>query len=732
MSICYLRPCEFAMLAYMVPKKLAPVSDGDARLQRARLDAEWKQAEAERLSLLWPRPRKRAAGRPSRQQLFSDAIYKALEVKSLPGGLESSSVPGWWQPGMALVRTVADVREEMVGLPVLMSAAAVEANPWQLLDDPASPRQELEAEAPLGVEEEDREVGFALGVECGDGVTGGEQEEGQAIETPQKVRRKKVHVAAEVRTWFLEYAGFQKTKYGWPLARSLRQAKELAPELFRDVHKDTPMRWAPARTPSALPDGLPCIALTKFADIARATSGAVALSAPLYLRIFSEQLKEMDIEYDLQLWWVRQFLRSLGLAWGSSPGDMKKKEDLLPESIDDARENFRLKIVFFRHHYDIAADRVVNIDQTSVRVLPTATRGWRAIGQSPGWAVDTKRQMTVVLACFMERADVYAQMIFKGKTAASHPVAAVPGNMTVTHTENHWSSAGTMLELVGFLDSKINATEHDAELPWVLGLDVAPVHVSKEFRAALAEQYPWVKTPYIKPRQTFCAQPLDLTYMRSFKSSLSDVASADFARQLVRGFDENDNVQFDLRLSILKPKLVLWVGEAIAKLEEKVHLRENGWKYVRVPDECWEDAVALADCHHAEGRLFQKCQTRVVPDFEPDHAEDDVPLAAHVNPGTESEAEDCGDDGETHHDVILLADAEPDRGFDAELGPDGLPEVVAAPPTDDAVAAEVVAPPPGGDVAGAAEQPKNADLAKLERLMALRLVYGRGPPALKK
>ena len=102
------------MLAYVVPKMFIVNSDIDARLEREQIDSEWRQAEAQRLLLPWPRSRKRRApGRPNRQELYVDAIYRALETKSLPAGLESSNVPGWWHAGMELVRTADRAIEEM-------------------------------------------------------------------------------------------------------------------------------------------------------------------------------------------------------------------------------------------------------------------------------------------------------------------------------------------------------------------------------------------------------------------------------------------------------------------------------------------------------------------------------------------------------------------------------------------------------------------------------------------
>ena len=112
-----------------------------------------------------------------------------------------------------------------------------------------------------------------------------------------------------------------------------------------------------------------------------------------------------------------------------------------------------------------------------------------------------------------------------------------------------------------------------------------------------------------------------LSYLRSFKNSLANAASADIARQVVAGLDDQSNIGLDLRLSVLKPKLVLWVDEAIGTFKEKAHHCEKGWNHVRVEDDAWEDAVRLAAEHHAEGKLFQKCQTNAIPENPPEEGE---------------------------------------------------------------------------------------------------------------
>ena len=79
--------------------------------------------------------------------------------------------------------------------------------------------------------------------------------------------------------------------------------------------------------------------------------------------------------------------------------------------------------------------------------------------------------------------DMYAQVIFNGKTAASLPAGPVPEGLTVTCTESHWSSTTTVLDLVKFLDDKMieEAGEH---VRWVMVLESASTRGSQTIRAA--------------------------------------------------------------------------------------------------------------------------------------------------------------------------------------------------------------------------------------------------------
>ncbi len=158
----------------------------------------------------------------------------------------------------------------------------------------------------------------------------------------------------------------------------------------------------------------------------------------------------------------------------------------------------------------------------------------------------------------------------------------------------------------------------------------------------------------------------------------------------------------------------MWVNEAIAHLAGRAALRQSAWRHIRVSAAAWDGVFAAAEAHNAEGTLFRRAQHGRVPEDGPP----DGPVPADVPDAADpaSECEDGSLDGAGDNEVALFpADAPGDAGEEEE-------EVAGAAPAaaEGEAAPAVVQDSPG--VAG------GRDLALLERVLALRLVYGRGPP----
>ena len=209
------------------------------------------------------------------------------------------------------------------------SGHSLQNDPWQLLASVGDEQEEsghCEDADLLPDEIRDGEELYEVGesdAEVAEVASRTPEQADRSCDVLSKPRKKRANVDREAQTWFLEYSSYQAKKYGWPMQMSLRMAKELAPEIFQNVCRDAPYKWK-RDSQKYEKSGLSAMALTKLAEIARATADVVPVSAPVYKQIFGEQLRAIKIEYDLPLYWVRAFLQSLDLKWGSCCGSMKR------------------------------------------------------------------------------------------------------------------------------------------------------------------------------------------------------------------------------------------------------------------------------------------------------------------------------------------------------------------------------------------------------------------------
>ena len=154
------------------------------------------------------------------------------------------------------------------------------------------------------------------------------------------------------------------------------------------------------------------------------------------------------------------------------------------------------------------------------------------------------------------------QLIFHGKTSRSLPTCEIPANIKVTVSENHWSTLATMDEVMGDIDHIMNPA--GTREPWLLLLDVCPIHVSKQYRSMVRDRYEHVRLAFVPPGTTCVAQPLDVGMMRLFKSGLREAAAADMSRMLLDAVVDNQpDLHKTMKNALLKRKIVGWIEVAL-------------------------------------------------------------------------------------------------------------------------------------------------------------------------
>ena len=164
-------------------------------------------------------------------------------------------------------------------------------------------------------------------------------------------------------------------------------------------------------------------------------------------------------------------------------------------------------------------DRIWNLDETAVRIVPAGERGWTKKAESTH-VFASRAFVTVTLAANM-RGGMRTQIVYEGKSGRGHPHGPHFPRQLVSHSPTHWITQDALLDMINAIDADMHARPGDAELtPWLLVLDCAPQHVATEFRSIMRDTRPLIKLCYVQRNFTGYTQPLDRAYMRAFKNSI--------------------------------------------------------------------------------------------------------------------------------------------------------------------------------------------------------------------
>ena len=241
--------------------------------------------------------------------------------------------------------------------------------------------------------------------------------------------------------------------------------------------------------------------------------------------------------------------------------------------------------------------------------------------------------------------------------------------------------------MIDAIDADMHARAGDAKLtPWLLVLDCAPLHAAKEFRSTMRDSRPHIKLCYVQRNFTENTQPLDRAYMRAFKNSIRPRGSQNTSP---RFFFFGSRVQLRTcqsglqYIAVLRQLLLSSVHTAAQNADSPQH-RTAAWRFIDWNEVEQRELFAEAKRLLETGELFPRGTGEEL------HAPD-------------AEAEPSDSESEAHVVEPLADDHCSDDGEDA---PTGVEESAA--PAAPAVAAA----------------PQRAAMSLLERLQAIRIIYG--------
>ena len=134
----------------------------------------------------------------------------------------------------------------------------------------------------------------------------------------------------------------------------------------------------------------------------------------------------------------------------------------------DAHRLF-IKLCWLMDKHAVSADRVVNIDETSCRLLPVRQTRWGRHGAKQAQLQgNANKATTFTIAFCMDRGplDMLVQIVRAGKTDAVLPEQPWPERTHHVTSENGWATTTTILQLAATLDDVVNPGKEGQS--WIL------------------------------------------------------------------------------------------------------------------------------------------------------------------------------------------------------------------------------------------------------------------------
>jgi hypothetical protein len=291
--------------------------------------------------------------------------------------------------------------------------------------------------------------------------------------------------------------------------------------------------------------------------------------------------------------WLRNWIDTvMDWSWGAATTAANK----VPSGWRDHGTVLAKRVAVDMEQHKIHESLVINADQMGLQLCPGARCTYEKRG-SKRVAVaghDDKRQITCVVSSALSGELLPLQLVFTGKTDASHPPApanhlATQQGMHLTHTHNHWSNLDSTKDWIRHIVEpwrlrKVVEHKLAADAHVLLILDVWHVHISPTFRSWLEQQFPHYHLRFVPPNCTSELQVADVALNHPLKHAVKKrfneyvAHTVEAAMRQPTEAEQCAQLKQMLLMSELKPRLLLWVAEAWQLLSQENILIFKGWK----------------------------------------------------------------------------------------------------------------------------------------------------------
>ena len=234
---------EFACLGTDQAEQAARDAAREAKLAR-------RTQVLEALGLAWPEPPRRGAGRPTHQEEYDRALYRAIRMdEDIDLDRVSRPRPNGWRPGDALAFSL---ESQLATVAAVGEAAEAEGDaPEEAAED--VPEASVKAVPEASVE--------AAG-QAEDAVVDAEDEVGEA--------RSYVKVKPEAKEFAMDYFECMQQQKSWTRVKCLENLKHLGPDMYGHLDYDTVRKWRRPKKPTkkaGRPPKVPAGVLMRIVEI---------------------------------------------------------------------------------------------------------------------------------------------------------------------------------------------------------------------------------------------------------------------------------------------------------------------------------------------------------------------------------------------------------------------------------------------------------------------------------
>ena len=372
--------------------------------------------------------------------------------------------------------------------------------------------------------------------------------------------------------------------------------------MFDGINPNTPYRWkrsAPRAAPLGRKTLLSPADMTRLSEHILRVTDVLCLSAVTIRGLVLEWPDAEGLDVRPGKWWVRRLLHGIRL---SHKKPAKCLKELHSPALQEANTHrLFIKLCWLMDTHAVGADRVVNIDETSCRLLPVHQIGWGRLDEKQSQLQgNTKEATTFTIAFSMDRGPLgmLVQIEHAGKTDAVLPEKPWPERTRHVTSENGWATTTTILQLAASLEDVMNPSKEGQS--WIL---LWGMHASEARVAAMKAAFPHVVLCFIPPQSTSYLQPCDVAVFRSFKSSIQTQASATLARSVLDGSFEG----LAMNKAWRRQTSAEWAARAVTDLCDENKAWTTGWHRLRAGSNAeFREAVAEAAALHAHDELFSK------------------------------------------------------------------------------------------------------------------------------